>query len=240
MDVLAPKFNLGESERRGEEADVADDSGEFGWLQTMARRLGPPVMKELARRTSLQIDWKFISEREGGQRLEGYVPKAGSSGVTIATGFDIGARNKRDLERLELSIDLVEKLLPYCGRQRPDADKYLKEHPLKITNTEAGAIDRAVKKSALNSLVESYNRDSPETQFDELPSAAQTVIASVWFQYGSLNKKTSSFWRFVTKQQWKEAVDDLQDFHDNYPTRRKIEAALLESIVSKQADNPSE
>ena len=37
------------------------------------------------------IDWNFISEREGSRILTGYVPdaKGSKSGVTIATGFDL-------------------------------------------------------------------------------------------------------------------------------------------------------
>ncbi len=39
-----------------------------------------------------KIDYKFLSDREGGRKLLGYVPHGGGSksGVTIATGFDLG------------------------------------------------------------------------------------------------------------------------------------------------------
>ena len=42
------------------------------------------------------IDWDFILEQEG-FRLKGYVPDAknSKSGVTIASGFDLGASQSR-------------------------------------------------------------------------------------------------------------------------------------------------
>jgi hypothetical protein len=39
-----------------------------------------------------KIDYKFLSDREGGGKTKGYVPVANKSksGVTVATGFDLG------------------------------------------------------------------------------------------------------------------------------------------------------
>ena len=40
-----------------------------------------------------RIDYSFLSAREGGRKLNGYVPDAlmSASGVTIATGFDLAS-----------------------------------------------------------------------------------------------------------------------------------------------------
>ena len=48
------------------------------------------------------IDYSFLSELEGGSQTTGYVPAAGvsKSGVTIATGFDLGQRSEGDLKAL--------------------------------------------------------------------------------------------------------------------------------------------
>ncbi|WP_393941438.1 pesticin C-terminus-like muramidase, partial [Shewanella sp. S23-S33] len=42
-----------------------------------------------------QVNFGFISGLEGGPILQGYVPdpKNSNSGVTIATGFDLGQRS---------------------------------------------------------------------------------------------------------------------------------------------------
>jgi Bacterial toxin homologue of phage lysozyme, C-term len=76
-----------------------------------------------------KIDYKFIAEREGGRKTKGYVPAAvvSSSGVTVATGFDLGQRNESDLTRLKLSTFLVAKLKPYLGKKKKEAQEYLKK-----------------------------------------------------------------------------------------------------------------
>lgn len=184
-----------------------------------------------------RIDYKFISDLEGGSRTTGYVPAAGvsSSGVTIATGFYLGQRNAQDLRNLGLNESLLNKLKQYLGKTRQDAVNYLREHPLTITVAEAAMIDRAVKKSHVEGLVRRYNTSSYNTsriQFFNLPAEAQTVIASVSFQYGvGLDRRAPKFWRAACAQNWAECVKILKNFGDSYPTRRRKEAVLLERIV---------
>lgn len=50
------------------------------------------------------IDYKFLSQLEGGSKTAGYVPAAAvsKSGVTIATGFDLGQRDEADLKKIRL------------------------------------------------------------------------------------------------------------------------------------------
>lgn len=76
-----------------------------------------------------QIDYSFISQREGGSKLNGYVPAAGvsKSGVTIATGFDLGARSKSDIDRMRISATLKQKLKLYAGKKKKDAVDFLKK-----------------------------------------------------------------------------------------------------------------
>ena len=68
---------------------------------------------------NMNIDWTFISEREGGRKLIGYIPKSkgnvlGRSGETIATGFDIGQYSVNDLKKMNIPDDLIGLLAPYC------------------------------------------------------------------------------------------------------------------------------
>jgi len=60
------------------------------------------------------IDFDFILKQEGFE-TQGYVPDAenSNSGVTIASGFDLGARTIEDLKGLPETI--VEKLKPFLG-----------------------------------------------------------------------------------------------------------------------------
>ncbi len=48
---------------------------------------------------SYEVDYEFLSKLEGGCRTVGYIPdlEKSKSGVTVATGFDLGARNEDDL-----------------------------------------------------------------------------------------------------------------------------------------------
>lgn len=178
------------------------------------------------------IDYKFLSDLEGGSKTTGYVPAAGvsKSGVTIGTGFDLGQRNESDLTLLKLDAALIAKLTPYLGLKAKAAQDYLKKQPLMITAIQAQSIDKAVKSAHISQLKMKYDAASKK-KFVDIPKQAQTVIVSVSFQYGvGLNMRAPKFWKAVTAQDWKEAVKILKAFGDAYPTRRKKEAALMEKI----------
>jgi GH24 family phage-related lysozyme (muramidase) len=188
-----------------------------------------------------QIDHQFISDREGGSRTTGYVPASGTSnsGVTVATGFDLGARNVNDLNGLALDTALVTKLKPYLGKAKKDAEDALKAAPLTISADEAEAIDKAVRQKAVLALKSKYLAAAGNTQktdFFDLAAEAQTAIASVSFQYGDLATKTPKFWAAVTAQDWKTTASVLRAFGDAYKTRRGLEADLIDKLVPK--DDP--
>jgi len=105
------------------------------------------------------IDYKFLSDLEGGSKTRGYVPAASvsKSGVTIGTGFDLGQRNESDLKSLKLDATLIKKLKPYLGLKANNAQKLLKKSPLVITATQAKEIDKAVKSSHIAKLKLKYN-----------------------------------------------------------------------------------
>jgi GH24 family phage-related lysozyme (muramidase) len=179
-----------------------------------------------------QIDYAFLSALEGGSQTTGYVPAANvsKSGVTIATGFDLGQRSESDLKALGLASTLVAKLKPYLDAKGAEAKKLIEKTPLTITAAEAESIDKAVKAGHVSSLKLKYDSASTKS-FVDLPEQAQTVIASVSFQYGvNLDAATPKFWKAVTTQDWTEALKILKSFGDAYPTRRGKEAALLEKI----------
>lgn len=183
--------------------------------------------------TEPDVDWSFISDREGGQALDGYVPapEVSKSGVTVGTGFDIGQRTETDIDAMDIPDTLKEKLKPYAGLTKQDAVDYLAENPLTITQEEATALDKAVKQKALDTLVDRYDNAATGTKFADLPQQMQTVMASVEFQYGSMASKTPNFWKMVTEGRWEDAIAELRDFGDKYPTRRGLEADLLQEGV---------
>lgn len=183
-----------------------------------------------------RIDYPFISEREGGCATKGYVPaaQASRSGVTIATGFDVGARNESDLKKLGLSFETIKKLKPYLGTKGVSAKNLLEKSPLTLSLEQAQSIDLAVKKDAVDQLALRYLSSAhnvDKVDFFSLPAQAQTAIASVSFQYGNLSVSAPKFWKAASSQDWKEAAKILRNFGDAYPSRRKLEAALLEEIA---------
>lgn len=184
---------------------------------------------------SNKIDYGFISTLEGGQHLKGYVPaeNQSKSGVTVATGFDLGARNEQDLKKLSFTPTLINKLKPYLGMKSTVAMNFVRAKPLLLNKIEADTIDKAAKSSITALLVRKYNTaiKPPQKTFIFLPKEAQTVIASVYYQYGDLSTEAPKFWKTVTSQDWTKAVDILNNFQDRHPTRRKKEAVLLKKIL---------
>ncbi len=188
------------------------------------------------------IDWDFIAAREGGRQLEGYVPMPDTSrsGVTIATGCDIGQRRVADIDALDIPAGLKERLKPYCGLRRQAAVTALAARPLTITASEAAALDQAVKTGESAALRAAYDAATDRTgpRFAQLPGAVQTAIASVAFQYGTnLAVRTPRFWAAVTAQDWAAAVSELRDFGDDYASRRNLEADLLDDYLAAPGDS---
>jgi hypothetical protein len=209
----------------------------------LAALVCPAPLAKRADGAKVDVDWSFISAREGGQVLSGYVPDASGSqsGVTLGTGVDLGQRSESDLDRLDIAADLKAKLKPYCGKKSKDAADYLKKNPLVITAADASALDLAIKQPLLDRLVAAYDNavdhanasdDCSRVHFSELPQGVQTALASANFQYGSLPGSTPNYWKQVTEQRWKDASDNLKKFGDAYPTRRKLEAALIDAALA--------
>lgn len=170
------------------------------------------------------INFGFISELEGGATCIGYVPDAenSKSGVTVATGFDIGQRSSEDLYKL-LPNEIAAKLAIFCNLKGLAAQEALAKEPLEITKHEAQVIDVCSKRHFAKLLQHSYNQLS-KVPFEQLPEQAQTVIASVAFQYGSLAKRCPTFWGFAIEQNWLAMVNELRNFGDRYSSRRHKEA----------------
>ena len=180
------------------------------------------------------IDFNFIHELEGFS-LEGYVPlpKTSQSGVTIASGFDIGQCSVEQLN-YHFSSGLSKKLAPYAGKKRVEAMDFLQKNPLLISTLEASEINRYTSVEALVKITTEWNKSNSKKKFEQLPKSCATVVASVAFQYGCLAKRTPNFWRQVIALDWSAALKNLRDFGDNYSTRRNKEADLLEDWISHQ------
>jgi len=174
------------------------------------------------------VNYKFIAELEGNE-LIGYVPdpENSNSGVTIASGFDIGQRDYKELRGIFNPV-LAIKLSPYCNIKGDLAECLLIMDPLTITKEEAKEINAITRIKTYCKLRYSWADSKAYLTFIKLNEQQQTVIASVSYQYGDLSKRTPNFWRQVTTGDWDAALKNLRDFGDKYPTRRNKEADYLE------------
>jgi Ca2+-binding RTX toxin-like protein len=197
----------------------------------------------------IQIDYEFIAKREGGSQLAGYIPldKNGKvldkSGLTIGIGFDIGQHSEDDLRKLGFTQALIDKFNPFLGLKGAAALKKFNDLKKidqipKINDEESLFIYKAKRESIMQALERDYNRASTVTKFRDLPPIAQTVIASVAFQYGNdgVVRETPNFWKFVTTQDWRMTYKELLDFNDSTSSRRKIEANYMKNLLNNPND----
>ena len=179
------------------------------------------------------INFSFIREQEGFETV-GYVPAEngvpiGQSGVTISVGFDLGQHNQAYLDSTGWPQTLIDKLSPYLGLTGTAAQSALTATPLTVTNAEAILIADTVHEDQAQLVIADYNASATTVPFNELPEPAQTVIASVAFQYGNLPTETPLFWGHVTSQDWTSTIAELRNFGDDFPSRRGREADYLEN-----------
>lgn len=174
------------------------------------------------------IDWSFIETLEGKGLLRGYVPDAegSSSGVTVASGVDLG--QMRQSVFASLPAELRAKVTPYLNLHKQDAVAALEKSPLVITQAEADILNQAVRGPIVREVGDEYEKGAGKP-FAYLPDAMQTVIMSVAFQYGAIWSRCPKFWQCALRRDASGMIAELLNFGDDFPTRRRKEAAYLES-----------
>lgn len=156
----------------------------------------------------------------------------GASGVTIATGVDLGQTDAGTLRGYGVPAALCDALQSYFGLRRAAAIKQLSKMPLRIRPADAEALDHAVHAGYLARYVlPVYNRNSC-VPFDDLPRQAQAVIFSVCYQKGcgGVRKDWPKLWGFLTTQRWADASEELRHGFKQYVLRRRIEGELLREL----------
>lgn len=185
--------------------------------------------------TNDKVAWSFIDKNEGLAK-QGYVPcdskgnVLGHSGCTVGAGFDIGNETVSAMTTYQFSADLLKRLLPYCDKTGVTAKDFLVKYPLYLSGGDTEEIDTKVHTKFFADLAALFNANS-ELSFEDLDSKKQTVVMSVFYQYGNLKVHCPNFFKAIVNGWWKEAVDELRNFGDAYPTRRGLEADLLTSSL---------
>lgn len=193
------------------------------------------------------IDWKFIEELEGSGILNGYVPldkdglPIGKSGVTVATGVDLGQLDRTNLVRLlkDKSFNLIQKLLPYVGVTGESAVHALIRKPLTLTQDEAETLAEIVRERIKKDLVFYWEIYEGVGKFEALPAQAQTVLYSLAYNFGpNLPERLPNTWAaFIESAEtgnWSYAVTCMLQFpskNKELVPRRKKEALLLGELL---------
>lgn len=212
----------------------------------------PAIYAAINGKLGTQVEFAFLGEWEGGQYLHGYFPFSnrseagtilGRSGMTIATGFDVGQKSAAELKGLGLEQALLDKLSPFAGltfkgktRAQVIEEVQRLNSPIpKISVEQANLLDRLIHEEHLQAAVSAYNaaRQPGVPAFNQLPANWQTVLFSRFFHQGKGAHRTAvikPFWNALTKGDWEAAAKGLESYgvsEDWYKNRVTKEAKHL-------------
>jgi Bacterial toxin homologue of phage lysozyme, C-term len=217
------------------------------------KRAMPPIEKASAAiftavngACGTRVNFEYLAKWEGGQVLHGYVPcqngiVAGRSGLSIATGFDMGQLSAGQLEILGFPDDLYKLFLPFTNHRftkmsHARAAKAVAAigAPVPVINkSQADEVDRIVHLDHLKAAILAWDRDRKPgiPTFAMLPIAWQTVLFSRTFHMGkgmSRSKTARKFYSAATSGDWKMATEELRNF--------PVAAAWYKLRVSEEAN----
>lgn len=153
----------------------------------------------------------------------------GQSGVTIATGCDLGQTDAKTLAAYGLCERIIGIYAPYLGKRKDRAIRQLHAAPLAVSYENARATDQAVHGGYLRrSVIPVYEKDSGK-KFADIPREAQAVIMSICFQkgVGGTRRGAPKTWKHLCEGNWQAAANELLTGFTQYKSRRQAEGRLL-------------
>lgn len=218
----------------------------------------PAVYVKVNADLGTNIDFAFVAGLEGDQWLHGYVPFANTgrvdrnSGLTIATGFDVGRHDATELRRMGLSNDLLKQLTPFAaplsirGLTREQVLK--KFHAMNaavpiISKADADAIDAASHRVIARRMRDVFNarKAAGVVKFEALPSNWQAVLFSRAFQEGpGVGDKADppGFFKAAYAGDWAKAIQERRAYAAD-PVRTQKEANLLATSLPPPPAKPA-
>ncbi len=208
----------------------------------------PVILAQINGTFRTSINFVMLSGWEGGQYLHGYIPTAGKtgivagqSGLTIATGYDIGQGGADLLQNAGIDQQTLNKLTPFAGKKFKDKSRA--EVLDYVTNTlrvpvptiakgQADLLDKESHARHLRAAIRAWNaaKATGVPEFIALPTPWQTVLLSRFFQIGAGANNVGYFRRFwvaATTGEWATAVTLLRTTDPNYSRRYNQEADFL-------------
>src|SRR5690606_9874352 len=102
---------------------------------------------------------------------------------------------------------LKQKIRPYLGLRGAAALTALNSRPLRVTEDEAIQLETAAAGPIFDELRGHFDCAVGKDGFFQLPGAAQTVLASLAYQYGpALYLRTPKFWALACARDWEACI----------------------------------
>lgn len=153
----------------------------------------------------------------------------GASGVTIATGCDLGQTNIATLQEYGLAPGIIQQLSPYIGRKRDDAIHALHIAPLAISQADAQAMDDAIHYGYLGKyVIPNFERKS-RLRFEDQAEPVQTIYFSIIFQRGCTGADNAhpDIMAAFHRAAFENAARMLMAWTGDYAPRRNAEGKYL-------------
>ena len=166
-------------------------------------------------------------------RNVGYVPDAGNSGVTIATGLDLSTKNKAYIDGLNISDELKEKLTPYLGVKDPEIARNLV-----LTDSEVDSLDNAVIDTEYNNFTREFKNSFGEDPKNRLDENTLLGLSTAYFNMGApmWDRRRNPSMRAALASNNKKLIHaETANFHRGAAgqpiSRRLVEASLMAGQV---------
>lgn len=199
-------------------------------------KTSPEVFAPLNPSFGTKVDFAFIASLEGDQWLRGYVPMKdnkvlGKSGMTVASGFDLGQWYPEDLDKLGFPQGLMDKIKYFAAPNnfknltRSDVvARVAKLGPVpELTKPEADLCDGAVFSKILGAAIMAWDRARAPgvSAFTALPGGWQTVWLSRVYQEGPRARSADAiaFRSAANAGSWQQAIVMLRSYRD-YGSRK--------------------
>lgn len=141
------------------------------------------------------------------------------SGVTIASGYDLGQTSIAEMRSYGLPESLIAKCAPYIGKKRLDALNAIIARPLILTDSEIDIVNRSVMSKKARECIFSWDhrvmKEERKTRpnaplFHEMTSNQQTVVFSRYYHEGrgwADNRHNQPIYDAMMQNDW-DAVND--------------------------------
>jgi hypothetical protein len=96
----------------------------------------------------------------------------------------LGQWSEAQLRQRRVPDAIIEQVRPYLGVRGDDAVEILRHRPLNMSREDASTLTECIRSDILDDLVRRYDAAS-DRPFRYLEQQAQTVIASLAFQFGT-------------------------------------------------------